>query len=192
MCKFEGCRGKVAAKGFCQKHYKRLMKYGSPNDRKHHQAPMEQRFWRFVDKKSDDECWEWLGSKRPNGYGQISRPTRKESGVSAHRYSWELANKSTIPENMVVMHSCDNPSCVNPNHLSIGTHQENALDMIRKGRNRVVAPKGEWNGKSILTEEMVKEIRSSTLSHAALGRKLGVSPNCVRGVRIGRTWSHVK
>ena len=89
------------------------------------------------------------------------------------------------------MHKCDNPCCVNPNHLTIGTPKENTQDMIAKGRKRVVSPKGEGNGKSLLDEEKVRFIRSSTLNHAELGRQLGVSPNCIRGVRIGRTWSHI-
>ncbi len=89
------------------------------------------------------------------------------------------------------MHKCDNPCCVNPKHLTIGTPKENCHDMIAKGRKRTVAPKGEGNGKSLLDKEKVRYIRESKLNHAALGRELGVSPNCIRGVRIGRTWSHI-
>jgi hypothetical protein len=192
MCKVENCNGKVVGWGFCQKHYRRFMKYGDPDDRKHCQAPMAVRFWRFVEKKSLDECWEWIGPKRPNGYGQISRETRAEGSMASHRFSWELANGKSIPDGMVVMHKCDNPSCVNPNHLSIGTYRDNMIDMMQKGRKKTVSIKGEENARSIINEEVVREIRSSSLSHAELGRKFGVSPNCIRGVRIGRTWSHVK
>jgi len=191
-CIYPDCKKEVAAWGYCQLHYKRTRKHGSPHPKKNDHAPLNERFWRFVDKKSDDECWNWTGNKLPSGYGQISIGAKKEMSKGAHRVSWELANNSDIPKNMYVMHKCDNPSCVNPNHLTIGTAKENTQDMIRKGRKKTVAPLGTENGKSLLDAEKVLLIRSSNLNHAALGRQLGVSPNCVRGVRIGRTWAHIK
>ena len=191
-CSYDGCEGKVVGLGYCQKHYKRVKKYGSPNPQKYSQESLETRFWRFVDRKSESECWEWQGQVLANGYGRISLGAKSLGAEGAHRVSWKLFNKTDIPDGMFVMHKCDNPSCVNPHHLSIGTPKENTQDMIAKGRKRVVSPKGEGNGKSLLNEEKVRLIRSSTLSHAAIGRELGVSPNCVRGVRIGRTWTHIK
>lgn len=191
QCKAEGCEAKHKAKGFCYKHYVRFKKYGSPDDRKWSQATLEVRFWNKVNKRSDDECWLWLGQLMPNGYGRISLGAKNLGGEGAHRVSWKLSNNQDIPPKMVVMHSCDNPKCVNPKHLSLGTPKENTQDMISKGRMVVVPPVGKENGKAILDEEKVKLIRASTESHAALGRRLGVSPNCVRGVRTGRTWSHV-
>jgi hypothetical protein len=191
-CKYDGCDGKVVGWGYCQKHYRRYVKYGSPDGTKYTQEPPEERFWRFVNKLSDNECWEWTGNKVPNGYGQFSLGKKSQGSEGAHRVSWKLHNKAEIPHKWHVMHKCDNPSCVNPNHLTIGTAKQNTQDMIAKGRKRTVAPKGEGNGKSLLNEEKVRIIRSSTLNHAALGRELGVSPNCVRGVRIGRTWTHIQ
>lgn len=191
-CKYDGCKDKVVGRGYCQKHYRRYMKYGSPDSKKNDHASLEVRFWRYVDKKQDNECWRWLGQRLSNGYGRISLGAKSLGSDGAHRISWKLFNKTDIPDGMFVMHKCDNPSCVNPHHLSIGTPKENTQDMIAKGRKRVVSPKGEGNGKSLLNEEKVRLIRSSTLSHAAIGRELGVSPNCVRGVRIGRTWTHIK
>lgn len=191
QCKVDGCGGKHKALGYCYKHYVRFKKYGSPDDRKWSQATLEIRFWNKVDKRSDDECWPWLGQLMQNGYGRISLGAKKLGGDGAHRVSWKLFNNQEIPEKMVVMHSCDNPKCVNPKHLSIGTSKQNTQDMINKGRRVIVAPVGNENGKAILNAEKVKLIRSSDESHAALARKLGVSPNCIRGVRIGRTWSHI-
>ena len=191
-CKYDGCQGKAVGWEYCQKHYRRYMKYGSPDQTKYTQEQPEVRFWRFVDKKSDNECWEWIGNKMPNGYGQFSLGKKSQGSEGAHRVSWKLHNKEEIPHRWHVMHKCDNPSCVNPNHLSIGTAKENTQDMIAKGRKRTVSPKGELNGKSLLNEEQVRTIKASKLSHAALARKLGVSPNCVRGVRIGRTWTHIQ
>lgn len=190
-CKYDKCNGKVVGWGFCQKHYRRYMKYGSPDPKKNDHAPMEIRFWRFVDKRASNECWNWIGTKL-NGYGRFSIGSKESGSDGAHRISWRMHNNAEIPDGMVVMHSCDNPSCVNPSHLSLGTYKENTADMIAKGRKRVVSPKGEGNGKSLLNEEKVRIIKQSNLSHAELARKLGVSPNCVRGVRIGRTWTHIQ
>jgi hypothetical protein len=190
-CVIEDCEGKAVGLGYCQKHYIRVKKYGSPYPQKHSHEPIEIRFWQFVTKGSEDECWEWQGQRLESGYGRISLGARSLGSEGAHRISWKLFNKADIPDGMFVMHKCDNPSCVNPHHLSIGTPKENTQDMIAKGRKRVVSPKGEGNGKSLLNEEKVRLIRSSTLSHAGIARELGVSPNCVRGVRIGRTWTHI-
>lgn len=190
-CKYDKCNGKVVGWGFCQKHYRRYMKYGSPDPKKNDHTPMEIRFWRFVDKRASNECWNWIGTKL-NGYGRFSIGSKESGSDGAHRISWRMHNNAEIPDGMVVMHSCDNPSCVNPSHLSLGTYKENTADMIAKGRKRVVSPKGEGNGKSLLNEEKVRIIKQSNLSHAELARKLGVSPNCVRGVRIGRTWTHIQ
>jgi len=191
-CVYPDCGKEVASWGYCQKHYKRTKKYGSPHPRKNSQEPLGIRFWAFVEKKEIDECWPWGGNLQPNGYGRFSIGKKQEGSDGAHRVSWRLANKQDIPKGMHIMHKCDNPSCVNPNHLTIGTAKENTQDMIRKGRKKTVAPLGTENGKSLLDAEKVLLIRSSNLNHAALGRQLGVSPNCVRGVRIGRTWSHIK
>jgi hypothetical protein len=191
-CVIGDCEGKVVGWGYCQKHYIRVKKYGSPHSKKYDTSTLEDRFWRFVTKGIDDDCWEWKGQLLPNGYGRISLGARKDGSEGAHRVSWKLHNKKDIPDGMFVMHKCDNPSCVNPNHLSIGTPKENSDDMIRKGRKRTVSPKGEGNGKSLLDAEKVRLIRSSTLNHAALGMQLGVSPNCIRSVRTGRTWSHIE
>jgi len=191
-CSVDECDSDVVVLRYCQKHYQRVKKYGSPNPKKYSQGTLEDRFWRMVDKKSESECWKWQGQILASGYGRISLGSKKDGAEGAHRVSWKIFNKTSIPDGMFVMHKCDNPSCVNPHHLSIGTPKENTADMIAKGRKRTVAPKGEGNGKSLLNEEKVRIIRSSTLNHAALGRELGVSPNCVRGVRIGRTWTHIQ
>lgn len=106
----------------------------------------EELFWQKVDKKSDDECWEWLASKNNKGYGQF----RNNKNTMAHRYSWELHNGEIpkiddYPYTMSVCHSCDNPGCVNPNHLFLGTAKDNAIDRDLKGRHR--CGKGINHGK---------------------------------------------
>lgn len=189
MCSVDGCDGVLYARGFCHKHYQRVMRYGDPLGGVKNHATPEERFWRFVEKF--DGCWKWTGNKKPNGYGVLSRGSKADGYYLAHRFSWMLHNNAEIPNGMFVMHKCDNPECTNPEHLTIGTAKDNTQDMISKGRRKTVVSVGSENGKSLLDEEKVRFIRQSDLSHAELGRVLHVSPNCVRGVRVGRTWGHV-
>ena len=95
-------------------------------------VPIQDRFWEYVVIKRQNECWEWIGWK-VGGYGRI-----KVGGVKqlAHRVSWILHNKTNIPVGFHILHSCDNPPCVNPKHLWLGTHQENMKDMGKKNRTR--------------------------------------------------------
>lgn len=189
-CSVYGCQSVSRAAGMCNKHYLRFRKYGGtgPTSRSH--ASLRERFFRKI--RKTDTCWIWVGNTRGNGYGVIQEGGRGSPSKSAHRVSYEL-HKGIIPEGMVVMHSCDNPSCVNPDHLSVGTYAENTQDMIRKGRKRTVSPLGEGNGKAKLNSDLVRYIRKRPeLSHVALANELGLSANCIRGVRTGRTWSHVK
>jgi hypothetical protein len=188
VCKVDGCEKKSHGIGLCQQHYHRFKIFGDFNVKEKPRGTPIERFWKFVEKSNG--CWSWNGNKS-NGYGRFAVGAKKEGYFLAHRFSWELHNNAKIPDGMFVMHKCDNPECTNPDHLMLGTPKENTQDMIAKGRKITVAPVGAGNGKSVLNEEKVRFIRSSDLSHAALARLLDVSTGCVRGVRIGRTWSHV-
>ena len=86
------------------------------------------RFWDRVDKSGD--CWPWIGSRQVNGYGHVRSQNRS---LYAHRVAWTLAN-GPIPPGLWVLHRCDNPPCVNPSHLFLGTARDNTLDSIAKGR----------------------------------------------------------
>ena len=132
---------------------------------------ISQRFWLKVNKDTKDECWLWTGSRKGIGYGELW-DNDKQKNRYAHRISWELHN-GPIPKRKCVLHKCDNPLCVNPNHLYLGTHSDNMYD--RSIRNREgdigVAPK-------LCSEEiqLVKELyKIRELNMSALGRKFGVS-----------------
>lgn len=189
-CSVDNCSNKYYAKGYCEKHYVRVKKHGNTEGIRP-QNPPEIRFFKFVDKNTNKDCWIWIGNRRGN-YGAFSIGSRSLGNVLAHRFSWSMHNNKEIPKGMVVMHSCDNPLCVNPSHLSIGTYMENTHDMLKKGRHTYIAHVGEKNGKSVLNEKIVREIRQSNMNHAELGRFYGVATSTIRGVRSGRTWVHVK
>lgn len=199
-CKVESCSNETLATGerlkrvtnpesidYCRKHVSWLKKYGSVEFHKYAQGSLADRFWRHVDKRGEDECWTWLAYAGANGYGRIWDVGSKRNKL-AHRVAFELAN-GYIEDDLVVMHSCDNPSCVNPKHLHLGTYKLNTFDMIRKGRRKVSKKCGEDNPRSKLSLEQAKFIKA----HPELGLKkiadmFGLSPNCIRSVRIGRTW----
>jgi hypothetical protein len=154
-----------------------------------------QRFWSKVDKRGPDECWEWKAKCNPNGYGQF----RVKEHTTAHRVSWELTN-GPIPEGLYVCHRCDNPPCVNPAHLFLGTAQDNARDMVKKGRDRAsVCPesivRGEKVGSAKLTNEQVIRIRSDYagggISCRELAAKYGVNRGTIRAVLTRKQWAHL-
>lgn len=142
------------------------------------------RFWLKVE-KTEDGCWLWKGTRNVQGYGKISQGGQHKG---AHRIAWELTF-GPIPEGMNVLHHCDNPPCVNPTHLFLGTDSENTNDCISKGRFN--PPKGEAQWRAKLTVDQVREIRKSGLGYKKLGKLYGVTPSCIQSVRKNKTWRFV-
>lgn len=148
-------------------------KHGSISDRFHSRY-----------KKTDNGCWTWIAHTDKDGYGIL--PTNSAS-IRAHRFSYELYI-GVIPEELVVCHKCDNPSCVNPEHLFIGTVKDNCQDMLSKGRDKMV---GSKNNKAKLNENDIKNIRNSTESYQSIAIEYNVSISTIKRIRSGKNWSHV-
>lgn len=160
----------------------------------------EDRFWAKVNKT--ESCWFWTAALDRNGYGKYGLGRRQDGIILAHRQAWILL-KGPIPEGKDLLHSCDNPSCVNPEHLSVGDQVANNLDRHIKGRTA----KGETKVKSHkLTPSQVLEIRSIIAQRsvvnvrAAFGsddrfteiaKKFGVSEATIRDIHKRRIWKHI-
>lgn len=129
----------------------------------------------------DNGCWVWLGKKDRKGYGGLQVKGKK---VSAHRAAYE-AWVGPIHEGLLVRHKCDNPPCINPAHLELGTHKENAEDKFSRGRGLV----GDSHPNSKLTSEVVRQIRERHDEPVQLlAEQHGVSVQCIRDVLAQRTW----
>ncbi len=163
---------------------------------------LDTRFWSHVEK--GDSCWTWTGARCSSGYGQLRVEGRL---VSSHRMAWMLS-VGTIPGGLCVLHHCDNRSCVRPDHLFLGTRDDNTKDMDAKGRRRSPrgashgrqtkperTARGEQNGRAILDSQRVIQIRRRARGGetvASMARELGMSEGALRHIVKGRHWKHIE
>lgn len=143
----------------------------------------------FEDKyiKLDNGCWQWTANISTNGYGQISR---NKTTCRAHRIAYNLYI-GEIPEGMVVCHKCDNKLCVNPDHLFIGTQEDNIRDCLNKDRNAY----GSRNAKAKLKEDDIFSIKvryKNGVTMQEIGNIFGVSKNTISQVINNKTWAKIK
>jgi len=163
---------------------------------------IEERFWSKVDKSGgDDACWVWTAHRSSKRYGGFKAYGRTQQ---AHRFVWQITH-GLIADGLCVCHHCDNPLCVNPSHLFLGTHQENMTDMVRKNRhkpasagdqhpmrlNPEIVLRGETNGYAKLTETDVRSIRESCSSGKTLAHQFGVSQGTISRIRQRVSWRHI-
>lgn len=147
-----------------------------------------ERFWTKV--RRGDGCWEWTGSRnRPGRYGRVLWRGKR---LLAHRVAWTVAG-GEVPDGLRVLHRCDNPICVRPEHLFLGTQADNVADMIAKGRAK--NQRGHRNGRAILTDDDVVDIRTlyhiGDLTQVQLGAAFGVSRPTICDVLSRRHWAHL-
>lgn len=144
-------------------------------------------FWRFV--RKTDGCWEWIGGTS-RGYG-IFKLNNKS--YRAPRFAWRLLI-GEVPSGLFVLHSCDNRACVNPDHLFLGTHDDNMLDMVQKGRATGCPLRGEEASNAKLTNDQVLAIRAKKeagMTYRPLCRLFGITYNTAWCIVNRRTWAHI-
>lgn len=188
-CIVDGCEKPNHGIGYCSGHYNQLRRTGSlaypvRRDPLHSE---KEHFMKKVDKKSEEECWEWKATIDLMGYGLFKR---KVDGVwkniKAHRASYVFAY-GEIPTGLCVCHKCDNRKCVNPSHLFVGTHLDNQMDKVNKKRQAT----GMTHGSRKLTSVDVEEIRNSDKKINDLASQYGVVKNTILLIRGLYTWRNV-
>lgn len=150
-----------------------------------------ERFWAKIDIRAAEECWPWAAGCDQRGYGTLSVGGRAGRPYRAARIMMALIHR-TIPEGIEVCHTCDNPLCVNPKHLFLGTHKQNMEDMKAKGRSYKPSLYGEENAASKLTKQQVSDIRQAYVSGrgsaSTLAAQYGVEDSTIQHIVHNKTW----
>lgn len=154
-------------------------------------GPIPDRFWRKVDKSGGpDACWPWLGIHNEHGYGVFATGGHRTRYKLAHRIAWQLTH-SPIPPGIIACHHCDNPPCVNPAHIFLGTQVENMADCKAKGRTA----RGEHVRQAKITAEQVQAIRAryaaGGVTNVQLAREYNLSQSAINLIINRKRWSHL-
>lgn len=173
---------------FLTKPSKTRRKYCSPPCyRVGRKAHPELRFWQNVDMMG--ECWTWQGERRQRGYGAFYTMRNGVKFVAAHRYAFELCY-GPIPNGLLILHRCDNPPCVRPDHLYAGTQADN----MRDRKHRTGFPVGSAHYMAKLTEETVRKIRklhASGVSQNGLAKRFNSDQTNISMIVNRKTWKHI-
>ena len=185
ICSVRSCNAAHHAKGFCARHYasrRRVGDHGIPRSIPNTVA-LTEKIERCSEKVTESGCWIWMKGLTGGGYGRLHT---KKGKMDAHRASY-IAFHGSIPEGLYVLHTCDTPSCVNPNHLFTGSQHDNMVDAAYKLRLR----HGSNSHMASLTEEQVLEIRArSKEPYFLLATEYQVTRQTINHIVLGRSWKH--
>ena len=186
ICVVEGCKTKSRAGGMCQKHYDRVRRTGVPDDPVWKREDPRILFKRHIN-IDENGCWLWTGATH-KGYGRFR--LEGKNSMPSHRAAWVLFREFCKDfDSLLVCHKCDVPLCVNPDHLFLGTVQDNVDDKIKK--KRLVVIKGTEQPHAKLNDDAIRLIRSGQVSRTKLVEMFGVSLGLIKGIRAGKRWKHV-
>ncbi len=189
ICSVDGCDGKHRGLGYCNKHYQRVCKYGSPLFTKYIRGDDKERFLSKIEIITETGCWIWMGPAGRTPYGSFYKKT---GSGPPHRYSYQIHN-GEIQKGLCVLHHCDVPLCVNPKHLFLGTIKDNSVDMVMKGRQN----KGEKVNTAKLTSGEVLEIRRRYAEFSGIGvksllaRQFDTTVSNISYILNRTTWKHL-
>lgn len=185
-CMVRDCVRKARNKGYCPKHAYRVNAHGDPDYTKYATGSIETKLRFYGWKTSDTGCWVWQGPVDDKGYAQMSVSSRL---VKGHRVAYEHWN-GPIPDGLVVRHTCDNPPCINPDHLITGTLADNIQDKVDRNRQA----RGTGTSAAKLVEQQVLEIRERRAGGCTLrvlALEYGVSEATVSHIALRKTWTHI-
>ena len=190
-CTIEGCESQFYAKNLCKKHYGRFIRRGNPQELYDPRGrimaeSLRQAFERYFKRGNEKECWPWLGSVSHTGYGELRY---KSKTYRAHRVSYML-HISSFDDELFICHKCDNPPCVNPNHLFAGTANDNVQDKVNKNRQAQL----QEHGRAVLNNQQAKEIKdllAKGYARSQLAKMYHVSKSIIIDIDRGFTWKNI-
>ena len=179
-CSVVGCDNEYLTSGLCAMHKGRLERHGNPE----YQSPdIKELFMRHIN-KHENGCWLWTGGQG-RGYGRFRIGDKL---VVASRASFVLFKNEELTKKLVC-HHCDNPLCVNPEHLFQGTIQDNVDDKMKKGRHKTLHGIEQKNAK--LNDDAVRQIKNGIMSRSKMAMHFDVSLSLIKAIRAGKRWKHV-
>ncbi len=192
VCCIKGCDIKAYGLGMCRAHWERAKKYGTPVGHptmaaRVYRKSSPERFWDRV--RKTEACWIWEGGKDKDGYGMFHGTVHGMHITRAHRWSYATV-RGPIPPNTLVCHTCDNPPCVNPDHLFLGSNAVNMADRKTKGHYATLL--GAARPNALLDDEKAGSILKDPRPYLLIAKDYGISTSTVESVKIRRTWRHVE
>ena len=205
LCAATDCVRPAIARGYCAKHWQRWRRHGDPNTvlppSAGPQDPPEFRFWSKVDKSDADGCWPWTAARDRDGYGAF-----KVEGRMWRAPRWLFSQTNALTDDEIVRHTCDNPPCVRPDHLVLGSAKDNAADQVDRGRSASgqrhgshthpeTRRRGSANGSARLNDSLVAEIRARYAAgetQVVLAAAFDVSQPLISQIVRRKIWTHLE